>query len=79
MRGDQYVNYSHITLKARGQHVTHDGDLADMHGVDMEANVNKHALSIPESSNCKTCCDNSRKICVKRLEAWKEKNRRVSY
>jgi hypothetical protein len=73
MRGDQYVNYSHITLKAGGQHVTHDGDLADINGVDMEAYVNKHVLSIPECGECKTCCDNSRKICLKRLEARKEK------
>lgn len=73
-RGDQYVNYSHITLKAGGQHITHNGDFADIDGVDMEAYINKHVLSVPECGECTSCCDTkSKKICLQRIEARKQK------
>lgn len=73
-RGDQYVNYSHITLKAGGMHITNGGKLADIDGVDMEAYINKFVLSVPECGECKSCCDNkSRKICLRRVEARKQK------
>ncbi len=74
IRGDQYVNYSHITLKAGGQHITHDGLYSDIDGVDMEAYINKAVLSTPECGECKSCCDTrGRKICLKRLEVRKQK------
>lgn len=75
IRGDQYVNYSHITLKAGGQHITNDGDYAEMDGVDVEAYVNKHVMATPECGKCAKFTDptKARKLCVKRLEARKEK------
>ena len=73
-RGDQYVNYSHITLKAGGQHITQGGNLATIDGVDMESYVNKHVLRVPECGKCKSCCDNrSRRICLRRLDARNQK------
>ncbi len=74
MRGDQYVNYSHITLKAGGQHITNDGDYAEIDGIDMEAYVNKYVMSVPECGVCPACTDpRSRKLCEKRVEARKKK------
>jgi hypothetical protein len=69
LRGDQYVNYSHITLKAGGLHITKDGAMSDLDGIDMEAYVNKSVLSIPECGDCKSCRDGKvKKLCIKRLE-----------
>jgi len=74
MRGDQYVNYSHITLKAGGNQITNGGILADIDGVDMEAYVNKHVLAVPECGECNACCDSkARKLCAKRQEVRKQK------
>lgn len=74
MRGDQYVNYSNITLKSGGQHVTENGTLTDLDGVDMEAYVNKAVLSVPACGECKFCLDNkSKKLCIKRLKIREEK------
>jgi len=75
MRGDQYVNYSHITLKSGGQHVFgEDGKYSDLDGVDMEGYVNKYVLAVPKCGQCKACMDNSgRKLCAKRLEVREEK------
>lgn len=73
-RGDQYVNYSHITLKAGGLHITNGGDFADIDGVDMEKYVNKYVLAVPECGECSSCCDpKSKKICLKRIEMRKQK------
>lgn len=74
MRGDQYVNYSSITLKSGGQHITENGTLTDLDGVDMEAYVNRAVLSVPECGECSSCTDNKvRKLCTKRLEVREEK------
>lgn len=74
MRGDQYVNYSNITLKSGGQHITENGAYTDLDGVDMEAYVNKAVLSVPECGECKFCVDRkTRKLCVKRLKVREEK------
>lgn len=69
MRGDQYVNYSHITLKAGGQHITKNGALTDLNGVDMEQYINPYVLAVPECGVCPPCRDKTlRKLCVKRME-----------
>ncbi len=74
MRGDQYVNYSHITLKSGGQHITDNGNFTDLDGIDMEAYVNKFVLAVPECGKCRPCTDNKvRKLCVKRQEVREEK------
>ena len=73
MRGDQYVNYSSITLKSGGQHITENGLLTDLDGVDMEAYVNKAVLAVPECGVCKNCLDRkSTKLCLKRKEVREE-------
>ena len=73
MRGDQYVNYSHITLKAGGGHITADGTMTDVNGYDMEAFVNKKVLAVKECGECNPCCDRkTRKLCLKRQEMRKK-------
>lgn len=68
-RGDQYVNYSHITLKAGGQHITRNGLLANLDGVDLETYIGPAILSVPECGSCPSCKDvNITKLCVKRME-----------
>jgi hypothetical protein len=67
MRGDQYVNYSHITLKAGGQHITAGGTLTDIDGVDMESYVNQRVLSTRPCGECKYCIDpKSNVLCIER-------------
>lgn len=74
MRGDQYVNYSNITLKSGGLHITENGTLTDLDGVDMEAYVNQAVLSVPECGECQCCMDRTdRALCVKRLAVREEK------
>ena len=74
MRNDQYVNYSNITLKCGGQHITENGSLTDLDGIDMEAYVNKAVLAVPECGECKSCTDRkTRKLCVERNKVREEK------
>lgn len=74
MRNDQYVNYSNITLKGGGQHITENGTLTDLDGVDMEAYVSKFVLAIPECGVCKACLDKkARKLCYERKVVREEK------
>jgi SWI/SNF-related matrix-associated actin-dependent regulator of chromatin subfamily A member 5 len=74
MRGDQYVNYSNITLKAGGQHITENGTLTDLDGVDMEAYVSQAVLAVPQCGECQSCLDpKARKLCAKRLEVREAK------
>jgi hypothetical protein len=73
MRGDQYVNYSHITLKAGGQHITAGGTLTDIDGVDMESYVNQRVLSTRPCGECKYCIDpKSNVLCVERQRVRSE-------
>lgn len=75
LRGDQYVNYSNITLKAGGPHSGNPGSV--MNGViekavDIEAKINPLILRIPECGECSHCLDKkSRKLCIKRQEVRK--------
>jgi len=67
MRGDQYVNYSHISLKSGGQLVAVDGKVPLVNGLDIEAYVHAGVLSVPECGECISCRDSiSRKLCVNR-------------
>jgi len=69
LRGDQYVNYSHITLRAGGSHITAEGTLTDVDGYDLEAFVNKEVLAVKECGECLPCRDRKiRTLCTKRLE-----------
>lgn len=50
--GDQYVNYSHITLKAGGPRAALNRS-GKGYGVDLEAKINVAVLAIPECGECK--------------------------
>lgn len=64
--GDQYVNYSHITLKAGGPRAGLN-KLGKGYGVDLEERINKAVLAVPECGECKFCLDpTTKKICAKR-------------
>jgi len=52
--GDQYVNYSHITLKAGGPRAALNKS-GKGYGVDLEAKINTAVLAIPECGECKVC------------------------
>merc|ERR1712048_1151433 len=76
LRGDQYVNYSHITLKAGGLHMAVNGHLNGIDGLDLEAYVNKSVLLFPECGECKSCKEyNSRRLCLKRQRV---RNKKIS-
>lgn len=66
--GDQYVNYTHITLKAGGPRAGLNRS-GNGYGVDLEARINTAVLAIPECGECKFCLDpnvTTRKLCAKR-------------
>ena len=70
--GDQYVNYSHITLKAGGPRAGLDSR-GKGYGVDLEERINTAVLAIPECGECKFCLDpTTRKICAKRRECRRD-------
>jgi len=77
MRGDQYVNYSNITLKAGGPAAAGKDDTTGQSlqdGVDLEAQINPTILKIPPCRQCDPCksSDMPRRLCLKRLEARNE-------
>eukprot|EP00567_Pseudictyota_dubia_P012407 CAMPEP_0197443846 /NCGR_PEP_ID=MMETSP1175-20131217/9482_1 /TAXON_ID=1003142 /ORGANISM="Triceratium dubium, Strain CCMP147" /LENGTH=1531 /DNA_ID=CAMNT_0042974537 /DNA_START=443 /DNA_END=5038 /DNA_ORIENTATION=+ len=64
--GAQYVNYSNITLKAGGPQPG-DDNIAGVY--DVEKEISAAILQVPECGVCPSCTDdNSRKLCVNRLE-----------
>ncbi|KAG7370050.1 helicase [Nitzschia inconspicua] len=74
-RGDQYVNFSNITLKGGTTFTTAGGDLTfevlpDLESGAIEARINKPILKIPECGQCENCISkgSARKLCVRRLE-----------
>ena len=75
MRGDQYVNYSHITLKAGGPNTKDSNALSVAKGVegdDIESRINLQVLKVPECGTCPSCTDRtSRKLCLKRHDLRK--------
>ena len=74
MRGDQYVNYSNITLKAGGPHTQQQqqqqGSSRLEREIDREARINPLVLRVPECGVCAHCTDPKlvRRLCLKRLE-----------
>lgn len=73
-RGDQYVNYSNITLKAsvstatKDQGATQSAAQAVQEGVEVEGRMQKAILKVPPCLQCENCISANRKLCVKRLE-----------
>lgn len=57
LRGDHYVNYSHISLKAGGPKAGLNKS-GSGYGVDLEARINTAVLAIPECGECKVCSSN---------------------
>ena len=62
--GDQYVNYSHITLKAGGPRAGLNKS-GRGYGVELEERINKAVLAIPECGECKVCDVSDRPISSK--------------
>ena len=52
LRGEQYINYSHITLKAGGPRAGLNTS-GKGYGVDLEARINSRVLATPECGKCK--------------------------
>jgi hypothetical protein len=52
LRGDQGINYSHITLQAGGPRAALNKS-GTGYGVDLEARINTAVLAIPECGDCK--------------------------
>ena len=75
-RGDQYVNYSHITLKAGGPSIKDNEALLVAKGDgdgDVETRVNLRVLRVPKCGKCDACTVmDSKKLCEKRLEEQKK-------
>jgi len=73
LRGDQYVNYSSITLKAGGPHTVGDDGtppaLDVEKGVLVEGRINQDVLKVPECGQCRYCLEPgwARKLCMDRL------------
>lgn len=70
MRGDQYVNYSNITLKSGGPGATgKDGKSGQTmeDSIAMEASINPLVLKVPVCGMCENCQTNT-KLCIKRLD-----------
>ena len=76
MRGNQYVNYSSITLKAGGPNSKDGGHLIVMKGAngeDIEGRINRAILKVPECGLCASCTDcRSRRLCEERLKVRNE-------
>jgi len=76
MRGDQYVNYSNITLKAGGPN-SKDANTSNVlrgaNGEDIEARINMQILKIPECGSCESCTDRRlRRLCMERQKLRNE-------
>ncbi|KAI2491921.1 Class II histone deacetylase complex subunits 2 and 3 [Fragilaria crotonensis] len=76
LRGDQYVNYSSITLKAGGPNSKEGSHLVILKGAngdDIEGRINKAILKVPECGVCPACTDvRSRRLCEERLKVRNE-------
>jgi SWI/SNF-related matrix-associated actin-dependent regulator of chromatin subfamily A member 5 len=76
LRGDQYVNYSSITLKAGGpssKEGSHLVILKGSNGDDIEGRINQAILKVPECGVCPACTDlRSRRLCEERLKVRNE-------
>jgi hypothetical protein len=75
LRGDQYVNFTNITLKGGTTFTTAGGEysfevLPDLESGAIEARINKPILKIPICGQCENCLNNGsvRKLCIRRLE-----------
>jgi hypothetical protein len=78
LRGDQYVNFTNITLKGGTSFTTAGGEytfevLPDLESGAIEARINQPILKVPECGQCENCVskDSNRKLCIKRTEKRK--------
>jgi hypothetical protein len=71
IRGDQYVNYSNITLKAGGPALTGKDEktgLTVQDGVNIETSINPAVLRVPACKQCPSCLNSNTKLCLERLK-----------
>ncbi|KAL3915861.1 MAG: hypothetical protein SGILL_005448 [Bacillariaceae sp.] len=78
LRGDQYVNFSNITLKGGTSFTTAGGEytfevLPDLESGAIEARINQPILKVSECGQCENCVSKepNRKLCVKRMDRRK--------
>lgn len=77
LRGDQYINYSNITLKGSGGATTMNGGdtqfevLPEIESGEIEARICRRVLQVPECGQCENCINQGgiRRLCGRRLEA----------
>lgn len=70
-RGDQYVNYSNITLKAGGPVTTAKDERTGLtieDSIAIEAKVNEEVLKVPPCRQCINCTSSNTKLCLRRLD-----------
>jgi SLIDE len=70
-RGDQYVNYSTITLKSGGPAVADKDEttgIALKDSVEIEAKINEAVLKVPVCRQCEACTTSNTRLCARRLE-----------
>ena len=81
-RGDQYINYSNITLKGPTGAAAQNGSekqqlevLPEIESGEMEAKVSRRILQVPECGQCENCVNRGgvvRKLCLRRLDTRKK-------
>lgn len=70
-RGDQYVNYSNITLKSGGPVLANKDETTGLtfhDSVAIEEMINREVLKIPNCRQCANCRNSNTKLCEKRLQ-----------
>lgn len=75
LRGDQYVNYSNITLKAGGPNANNGKETPyELENGEIEARINRSVLRVPECGQCRNCTDKDQitMLCEKRMEVRKK-------
>lgn len=73
-RGDQYINYSNITIKSGGPASADKDEVTGLtlqDGIEIEAKVNQEVLKIPPCRQCDNCLNSNTKLCQKRLQVRK--------
>lgn len=70
LRGDQYVNYSNITLRGGTPDTCLFEVLPELDSGEIEARISRAILKVPECGQCENCLRKGtvRKLCVKRIE-----------
>jgi SWI/SNF-related matrix-associated actin-dependent regulator of chromatin subfamily A member 5 len=70
LRGDQYVNYSNITLRGGTPDTCLFEVLPELDSGEIESKISRAILKVPECGQCENCLSKGtvRTLCVKRME-----------